>query len=50
MIGITTSIASDDGGYQGIGFAVPANFVKKLLTQFSESAAKEPVVKDSTAR
>lgn len=50
VIGITTAIASDDGGYQGIGFAVPANFVKKLLTQFSESAAKEPAVKDSIAR
>ena len=25
VVGITTSIASEDGGYQGIGFAVPAN-------------------------
>lgn len=35
VIGITTSIASDDGGYQGIGFAVPANFVRPLLEKFN---------------
>ena len=31
VIGITTSIASDDGGYQGIGFAIPSNAAKRLL-------------------
>jgi serine protease Do len=33
VIGITTSIASDDGGYQGIGFAIPANLTNRLLQQ-----------------
>jgi serine protease Do len=33
VIGITTSIASEDGGYQGIGFAIPANFTTRLLQQ-----------------
>jgi serine protease Do len=36
VIGITTSILSDDGGYQGIGFAVPVNTVKTLLARFKE--------------
>jgi serine protease Do len=40
VIGITTSIASHDGGYQGIGFAVPANFVKPSVAKFSETLAK----------
>ena len=31
VIGITTAIASEDGGYQGIGFAIPTDFVKKLV-------------------
>jgi serine protease Do len=33
VIGITTSIASDDGGYQGIGFAIPANLTSQLLQE-----------------
>lgn len=33
VIGITTSIRSEDGGYQGIGFAVPSSLVKPLLTK-----------------
>lgn len=33
VVGVTTSIASEDGGYQGIGFAVPANHATKLLAQ-----------------
>jgi serine protease Do len=37
VIGITTSIASDDGGYQGIGFAVPASSVKPLLDKVVET-------------
>jgi serine protease Do len=47
VIGITTAIASDDGGYQGIGFAVPANFVKQLLVQFTQATSKEPAARDS---
>ena len=46
MIGITSSIASDDGGYQGIGFAVPANLVKRLV----ESADAEPYSKDASKK
>ena len=30
VVGITTSIASEDGGYQGIGFAVPASHAARL--------------------
>jgi serine protease Do len=36
VIGITTSIASDDGGYQGIGFAIPANLSNRLLQQVTQ--------------
>ena len=43
VIGITTSIASDDGGYQGIGFAVPASFVKPLLAKAGETSMAIPV-------
>jgi serine protease Do len=28
VVAITTAIASDDGGYQGIGFAIPINLAK----------------------
>lgn len=28
VVGITTAIASEDGGYQGIGFAIPINLIK----------------------
>ena len=30
MIGINTAIYSRTGGYQGIGFAIPVDTVKKL--------------------
>jgi serine protease Do len=33
VVGITTSIASEDGGYQGIGFAIPANHAAQLLAE-----------------
>jgi serine protease Do len=48
VIGITTSIASDDGGYQGIGFAVPVSFVKPLLAKSGEASAKSPVAGESS--
>ena len=35
VVGITTSIASEDGGYQGIGFAVPANHAARLVAQLN---------------
>lgn len=45
VIGITTSIASDDGGYQGIGFAVPSSFVKPLLAKLGATATKASLAK-----
>ena len=47
VIGITTSIASDDGGYQGIGFAIPVGFVKPLLAKFGETPARTPIAGES---
>ena len=32
LIGINTGIFSQSGGYQGIGFAVPSNLVKKVVS------------------
>jgi serine protease Do len=40
VIGITSAIASDDGGYQGIGFAVPATLVQPLLAEFTAASVK----------
>ena len=31
VIGVTNAIFSTSGGYQGIGFAIPANMVKKVM-------------------
>mgnify|MGYP000120060430 FL=1 len=36
LVGINTAIASRTGGYQGIGFAIPANTVKRVATQIIE--------------
>ena len=39
LIGINTAIFSQSGGYQGIGFAVPSNLARRIvsdLTQFGE--------------
>jgi serine protease Do len=38
VVGISTSIASEDGGYQGIGFAVPANHAATLITQLKDAS------------
>lgn len=35
VVGITTSIASEDGGYQGIGFAIPASHAASLVAQLT---------------
>jgi serine protease Do len=43
VIGITTSIASDDGGYQGIGFAIPVSIVKPLLANFKETPTETSI-------
>jgi serine protease Do len=50
VIGITTSIASEDGGYQGIGFAVPASVVKPLLAKVGEEPAKVSVANETPAK
>ena len=36
VIGINTAIASQTGGYQGIGFAVPANLAKQVVRQLRD--------------
>ena len=36
LIGINTAILSRSGGYQGIGFAVPASMVRPVLDQIKE--------------
>ena len=39
LVGINTAIASQTGGYQGIGFAIPANTVERVVTQLIEEGA-----------
>jgi Do/DeqQ family serine protease len=36
LIGINTAIYSETGGYQGIGFAVPANLARRVVDQIVE--------------
>lgn len=36
LVGINTAIASNTGGYQGIGFAIPSNTVERVATQIIE--------------
>ncbi|HDS09055.1 MAG TPA: Do family serine endopeptidase, partial [Firmicutes bacterium] len=36
VIGINTAIVSRSGGFQGLGFAIPINFVKALIPQLQE--------------
>ena len=36
LVGINTAIASRTGGYQGIGFAIPANLARKVMDQLVE--------------
>jgi Do/DeqQ family serine protease len=36
LIGINTAIYSETGGYQGIGFAVPANLARRVVEQILE--------------
>jgi len=38
VIGITSAIASDDGGYQGISFAVPTSLIQPFLTEFTTAS------------
>ena len=41
VIGITTAIRSDTGGFQGIAFAVPVNTVKRIVPQLIEDGQAE---------
>jgi Do/DeqQ family serine protease len=36
LVGINTAIFSQSGGYQGIGFAVPSNLVRRVVKDLSE--------------
>jgi Do/DeqQ family serine protease len=36
LVGINTAIFSETGGYQGIGFAVPSNLVRRVMTDLIE--------------
>jgi serine protease Do len=36
LIGINTAILSQSGGYQGVGFAVPIDMARQILTQLKE--------------
>ena len=40
LIGINTAILSRSGGFQGIGFAVPANLVAQMLAQAQQGATR----------
>lgn len=39
LIGINTAIFTQSGGYQGIGFAVPSNLVRRIVDQLKEHGA-----------
>ncbi|MCY3774055.1 MAG: DegQ family serine endoprotease [Gemmatimonadetes bacterium] len=36
LMGVNTAIATRTGGYQGIGFAIPANMARKIMTRLVE--------------
>lgn len=42
VVGMNTAILSKSGGYMGIGFAVPSNLIKKVI---SRASARKPVDK-----
>src|SRR6202000_602131 len=41
VVGINTAIASNSGGYQGIGFAIPSNQAKWVMNQLIKKGAVE---------
>ena len=43
-VGIATALASEDGGFQGIGFAIPATLVKKLLAEAMDAHGNETAI------
>ncbi len=42
LIGINTAIFSQSGGYQGIGFAVPSNLVRRVVDDLTEVRPRAP--------
>ena len=42
IVGITTSIATDSGGYQGVGFAIPSSRITPLLPKLTTG---QPIVR-----
>ena len=36
LVGINTAIFSQSGGYQGIGFAVPSNLARRVVTELQQ--------------
>jgi putative serine protease PepD len=41
VIGVNTQIASDSGGNEGVGFAIPSNTVKSIVSQLIETGKAE---------
>lgn len=41
LVGINTAIASQSGGYQGIGFAIPANLAQNIMKSLIEDGEVE---------
>jgi len=41
LVGINTAIASRTGGYQGIGFAIPSNMAKGIMTSLLQTGKVE---------
>jgi len=41
LVGINTAIVSRTGGYQGIGFAIPSNMARSIMTSLKETGKVE---------
>jgi serine protease Do len=41
LVGINTAIASRTGGYQGVGFAIPSNMARTIMTSLKETGKVE---------
>jgi serine protease Do len=41
LVGINTAIVSRTGGYQGIGFAIPSNMARQIMTSLKETGKVE---------
>ncbi len=39
LVGINTMIYSETGGYQGIGFAIPSNAARSIMTELIQNGA-----------